>query len=76
MRIIVDTDGTTDNTVISLNGEKMEGLKEFHFSMNPHKQRDGFVIKGKCKMQVILNREFRSYFAGDFKKYDEVVPKK
>lgn len=77
MRIIIDTDGSTKKTEISINGEVQKELKEFHFSMNPDKKRQGFVIEGKCKIQQIQTIDskpkFMSFYGDDMKKIDEVT---
>ena len=74
MKIEIDTDGMNAGTSIFLNGKKIEGLKEFSFSMNPHRERGGQrTIEGKCKMQMGFNGDFRSYFADDFRKFSEFL---
>lgn len=74
MRIVIDTDGYTRNTQISINGKALKGIREFNFSMNPHRFRNGGIsLQGKCKMQQIFEGDFRSYFAEDFRKMDEVT---
>ena len=66
MRIVIDTDGNSANTSISINGERIDTLKEFHLSVHHLK---------KLKLQMVkeLNgkKEFLSYYGDDFKKYDE-----
>jgi hypothetical protein len=72
MKIIVDTDGTYEGTVISFNGEDLLPPKskviEFHLSIHP---------KGKMKLQLTKidcdtkKGEFISMYGEDFKKYDE-----
>lgn len=70
MKLIIETDGLTKNTSIQINGKKIEGLKEFHFDMNSHKQREGYVLEGKCKMVQFFEGDFRSVFGEDFKHLD------
>lgn len=71
MRIVIDTDGTADNTQISFNGQKQELVKDFHVS-----------IHGGRKVKVQMIREVSgatlpiSLYADDFKKYDEFNPQK
>jgi len=69
MRIVIDTDGTSDNTQISFNGQKQELVKDFHLSIHAGK---------KVKVQMIREIEGAmipiSLYADDFKKYDEFNP--
>lgn len=74
MKIVIETNGMNRDTTITLNGKKIEGLKEFSFSMNPHKMKGGNrIIEGKCKMNMGYDGDFRSYFADDFKKFGEYL---
>ena len=47
MKIVIETNGTTKDTVVSINDEVVKDLTEFHFSMNPDRKRQGFTIDGK-----------------------------
>ena len=70
MEIIINTNGMTADTTITLNGKKIEGLREFSFSMNPHRNRGGQrQIEGKCNMGMAFDGDYRSYFADDFRKF-------
>lgn len=74
MKIVIETNGMNVDTKISLNGKPIEGLKEFHFSMNPHRIRGGQrTIEGKCKMSMGFDGDYRSYFADDFRKFGEYL---
>lgn len=75
MKIEIITDGKTKNTKVYFNGKEINGLEEFSFCMNPHKQRKNFIIEGKCKMGLIFKDNFSSYFADDFIKLDEIYKK-
>ncbi len=70
MEIIITSDGLTKNTSIQVNGKKIEGLTEFHFDMNPHRNKNGYILEGKCKMMQFFNGDFRSLFEEDFKHLD------
>lgn len=66
MRIVIDTDGNSANTSISINGERIDVLKEFHLSVH-------YLKKLKLQMVKEINgkMEFVSYYGDDFKKFDE-----
>jgi hypothetical protein len=72
MQIIIDTDGLTKNTSIQINGKKVEKITEFHFDMNPHRKKNGYILEGKCKMTQFFDGDFRSIFGEDFKYLDGV----
>jgi len=69
MRIVIDTDGTYQNTTVEINGSKTtsNSIKEFHFSIH-----EG----GRPKLQMVRIIEglktFISFFGADFAKNDEV----
>lgn len=71
--IKIITEGDVPSTEIFINGHRLDGIREFHFSMNPTREKYGTMIKGKCKMNQGFDGEFRSYFAEDFKKIDEFM---
>lgn len=71
MRIVIDTDGTSDNTQIRFNGQQQNLVKDFHLSIHAGK---------KVKVQMVREVEGAmlpiSLYADDFKKYDEFNPQK
>lgn len=73
MKIEIETNGSTQQTVVLINGRPVENLVEFHFSMNPTRFHKHGSTQGKCKMQVGCRGNFMSYYGDDFKKYDESV---
>ena len=73
MQIIIDTDGTSNNTVISVNGKKLEDLTEYYFSMRPNRYNNGSMKSfGKIKIQEIRKTSMQSFFGADCKKIDEL----
>ncbi len=68
MEIKIITKGTFQDTEILLNGQKVDNLFEFHFSVHPNSWP---------KMQVITQdpqtkkHGFNSMFRDDFRKFDE-----
>jgi len=78
LEIKILTNGTADQTTVEVNGKKLDGLLEFHFSMNPNRKKrisnDKFIdLKGRCKMCQGFNRDYRSYFFEDFNKLDQAM---
>jgi len=70
MKILIQTDGTGENTKISINGEIQE-LIDFNFSV---------IGGGKAKAQMVKKIGSRTFpismFGNDFSKYDEFNPDK
>ena len=68
MIIIIDTNGNGCDTDIHFNGEEQKKVKEFHISI---------MAGRKVKMQLVKEIEGKnqllSYYADDFKKFDEVI---
>lgn len=66
MRIIIETDGTSEGTVVKFSDEVQKDLTELNFSV-----RAG----GKCKMTLVRYDEKtkrsqpQSFFGGDFEKF-------
>lgn len=71
MRIEIQSDGNSANTEISINGTRIDTLKEFHLSVHYQKK-----VKLQMVKEVGGKQEFLSYYSDDFKKYDEVNPSK
>lgn len=71
MRILIETDGCSANSTIIINGEKQE-FKEFGITVNKRLPN----VKAQL-IKVIEGRPIvMSFYAGDFKKYDEYIPDK
>lgn len=69
MKIVIETDGTGVNTEIFLNGIKQEKVAEFNISINANKNVKLQMVREIDKAMMPV-----SYFAGDFKKFDEYNP--
>ena len=69
MRILINTNGSGDDTTISINDELQDNLTFFTLTVRP-------FGKVKCQMirDVVKNgekkEEFVSYYGGDFEKND------
>jgi hypothetical protein len=69
MRIVIETDGTYQNTSIELNGGKSTApdIKELHFSIH-----EGGRPKLQMTRMIDGLRTFISFFGADFAKNDEI----
>jgi hypothetical protein len=69
MKIVIETDGTGANTGIWLNDVKQEKVAEFNLSINATRS---------AKLQMVREVEGKmmplSFFAGDFKIFDNYNP--
>ena len=74
IEIIIKTDGTRENTGISIDGNDYKNIDEFSFSI---KSGD---VNGKPKLVMVQYEEGRglfpaSFFAGDFEKFNKKANK-
>lgn len=72
MRIVIDTDGSSEGTIVSFGDKLQKDLVEFNFSVR---------INGRAKMQLTRMDEAgkcspQSFYAGDFEKWgtEELSP--
>lgn len=68
MKIEIETNGKGDETKILINGVEETKLKSFEFSVNVDRSN-----KAKMTLMKIIDGKYLplSYFADDFKKFDE-----
>lgn len=69
MRIVIETDGNSDNTSVSINGKELKNLIEFHVTAGACRRPKLVMVR-----EIDKEKEVMSYFAGDFQKYDEYHP--
>ena len=67
MRIEINTNGDSSQTSITINGVRIDILKEFHLSIHHLKK-----VKLQMVKEIDKKVEFISYYGEDFKKFDEV----
>jgi len=75
MKVEIETDGSIEHTVVTLNGKVMPQLIECDFSFSLIRGRKPvlFYVLG-TKEQPRKAAQFSRYFGNDFQKYDELFP--
>lgn len=76
MEIRIETDGYASGTRVWLNGEPLERVKEFKFSVAVSHIMDGRRVGGNAKMQYVSENPKgrmvpQEFFGGGFEKFDE-----
>ncbi len=75
MKVEIETAGSFEHTVVTLNGNAMPQLIEcdFSFSLARGRRPVLFYVLG-TKEQPRKAAQFSRYFGNDFQKYDELFP--